>query len=384
MNSVASVFDPSAYANVRLPLSRAETLPPWCYTSGDFYRREVETILLKEWNLLGRVDRIPNPGDYFTVNFVGVPLIILRDAEGRVRAYANTCRHRGAEIVSGEGNCRVLTCPYHGWAYRLDGTLRGAAGMEETENFDKSSIALGEYRVETWGGFIFVNCDADADDLVTFLGDLPEQLAAYDSENLVTTEVWRYDMACNWKLFFENAMEEYHVPLVHNKSISALQVGHGLVETRGNWDCLRETHDGTRALLQEDQDKGFPYIKTLKGHAAAGSNYVGIYPSTTLCMTKDSVWWLELHPLGPLRTELVLGTCFPKETVERPDFAEKAQYYYKRWRKSIQEDIDISEVQQRGLSSPSARPGRLSHLEPFVHVFANWVVDRVLAPGMRA
>jgi choline monooxygenase len=383
MDTAATVFDPAAYANVRLPIMRAETLPPWAYTSEEFYRREVERIFLKEWNFLGRVDRIPKPGDYFTVNFVGVPLIIARDKDGSVHAFANSCQHRGAEIAVGEGNCRVFTCPYHGWTYDLNGKLRGAPGMEETKDFDKAKVSLREVRLETWGGFIFVNFDKNAPDLPSFLGALPEEFASYDCANMTTTTLWHYDMACNWKLFFENAMEEYHVPMVHNKSISKLQFSHGLIEARGNWECIREVHEGTRALLEEDRQHTLPQIKTLKGHAAAGTHYVGIYPSTTFAMTKDCMWWLELHPQGPLRTKAVLGACFPKETVALPDFAERLQYYHKRWKKSTQEDVDISEVQQRGVSSPLARPGRFSHLEPFVHLFANWILDRVLGDDER-
>ena len=378
MNTETSVFDPTSYENVRLPLDRAETLPPWCYTSEEFYRREVETIFMKEWNFLGRVERIPNPGDYFTVDYVGVPLVIVRDKEGRVRAFANTCQHRGSAIVDGEGKCKVFVCPYHGWTYGLDGKLRNVSGMEEAENFDKSEIGLKPVRLETWGGFIFVNLDEDAGDLSTFMGDLPDQMNSYGCENLVTTRRWQYDLACNWKIFFENAMEEYHIPMVHNKSISLLEVGHGLIETKGNWDAIREKHAGTRALLQEDQDKAFPHISTLDGPAAEGSHYIGIYPSTTLCATKDTLWWLELHPQGPHRTTLIVGTCFPKETVSRPDFEEKVKYYYKRWEQSVVEDNVISEIQHRGLNSPFAHSGRLSHLEPVVHILANWVLDRVL------
>ena len=99
-----SIFDPRHYASVRKPLPQAETLPPWCYTSDEFFRREVETIFMKEWNFLGRAERIPKPGDYFTVTFTGVPVIVTRGNDGEVRAFANTCRHRGAAMLTGDGN----------------------------------------------------------------------------------------------------------------------------------------------------------------------------------------------------------------------------------------------------------------------------------------
>ncbi|MBC7136577.1 MAG: Rieske (2Fe-2S) protein, partial [Oceanibaculum nanhaiense] len=142
------LFDPALYANVRKPLAEAETLPPWCYTSDRFYQREVERIFLKVWNFIGRADRIPNPGDYFTLEFTGIPLIIVRGDDGKVRAFANSCRHRGALIAMGEGRCRAFKCPYHSWAFGLDGQLLSAPSMEKTANFDPVEYGLIEVRLE--------------------------------------------------------------------------------------------------------------------------------------------------------------------------------------------------------------------------------------------
>jgi len=372
------ILNPAAFKNVRAPLGQAETLPPWCYTSEAFYRREVDTIFMKCWNFMGRADQLKNPGDYLATEFVGVPIVMVRGKDRVLRAFANTCRHRGARIMEGEGNAKLFRCPYHSWTYELDGSLKGCAGMEGVENFDKERYGLVPIRLETWGGFVFINFDRDAEPLLDYLGDFPQQFASYDCENLVTVHRREYDLACNWKIFIENAMEEYHVPHVHKVSISKLEVGHNTIPAIGNWQAIREKHEGTRALLAEDQDKGFPYIRTLKGAAAEGSHFVCLYPTTMLGMTKDTVWWLEERPRGPERITLVFGGCFPRETVARPDFEEKLKYYVKRWDKSIGEDNDISEVQHAGLRSPFAMPGRYSPHEPLVHHIANWVLDRVL------
>jgi phenylpropionate dioxygenase-like ring-hydroxylating dioxygenase large terminal subunit len=112
--------------------------------------------------------------------------------------------------------------------------------------------------------------------------------------------------------------------------------------------------------------------------AAQGSWYPLLYPSTMFGCTYDCMWWLELHPMGPEKTKLIVGSCFPRSTVERPDFEEVAERYYKRWDISIPEDNHISELQQRGLASPLARQGRLARAEPLVHTFGNWVLDHVL------
>ena len=177
MHAETDMFNPKLYSAVRKPLLDAETLPAWCYTSPAFYRREVERIFMKVWNFLGSADRIPNPGDYFTLNFVGVPVIILRDAKGKLRAFANTCRHRGSELLEGEGNCKLIVCPYHSWTYELDGALRGAPEMDQTHGFDRKDYGLIPIKLDTWGGFLFINFDPDAAPLQTYLGALPETIA---------------------------------------------------------------------------------------------------------------------------------------------------------------------------------------------------------------
>jgi phenylpropionate dioxygenase-like ring-hydroxylating dioxygenase large terminal subunit len=372
-----AMFAPATYAGVRRPLVEAETLPPFTYSSDAFYRREVERIFMKAWNFIGRADRIPAAGDYFTLDFVGVPLVVVRGQDGQVRAFANSCRHRGAVVAQGEGTCRAFKCPYHSWVYGLDGALLSAPEIEQTKNFDTANYGLIPLKLEIWAGFLFVNFDADAAPLAAWLGDLPDRLASYGFDDMVCTRRKEYRLACNWKVYVENAMEAYHVPTVHRSTLSRQKGPHAQKQaTRGEWMALWKEHEGSRALLSGDT--GFPFIPTLADQAARGTWYPLIFPSTMFGATRDCMWWLELHPLSASETRLIVGSCFPKSTAARPDFEEVVQRYYKRWDISIPEDNDISDIQQRGLSSPFARPGRLTHLEPLVHDLANWVLDRVL------
>ena len=377
----ADIFDPRHYAAVRRPLLEAETLPPWCYTSDAFYRREVARIFRKSWNFLGSADRIPNPGDYFTLDFAGVPLIVLRGEEGKLRAFANSCRHRGSELLSGEGNCKLIVCPYHSWSYKLDGRLNAAPEMAKTHDFDPKRYGLVPIRLESWGGFIFVNFDESSADLRAFLGDLPERLAPYRLEEMACVRRRSVEMACNWKLFVENAKESYHIATVHratiNKYASARAAGYWVEEPSGSYVITFAQHDGSMALLKGDA--GFPKIESLKGRREAGGTTAPlIYPCTYLACTIDCAWYLELHPLGPARTRLVHGALVPRSRTKRADFAQTMANYYKRWDITIEEDIVASERQQRGLESPFAPAGRFSHREPLVHEIDNWVLDRVL------
>lgn len=371
------LFSPAAYAAVRRPLAEAETLPPVCYTSEAFFRREVERIFMRAWNFIGRADRIPKRGDYFAFDFVGVPVVVVRGDDGAVRAFANSCRHRGSVVAQGEGTCRAFRCPYHSWAYGLDGRLLSAPEIDQTRNFDFADYGLVPIRLESWGGFLFITFDERAAPLSDWLGDLPERLASYRFDDMVCVRRKEYMLECNWKVYVENAMEAYHVPTVHRSTLQRQKGPTAQKQpTRGEWIALWKEHEGSRALLTGDT--GFPAIDSLEGQAARGTWYPLIYPSTMFGATRDCMWWLELHPLSAARTRLIVGSSFPRKTVERADFAEIVERYYRRWDISIPEDNDISKLQQKGLGSPFARPGRLTHLEPLVHDLANWVLDRVL------
>ena len=381
MISEAEMFDPRHYEAVRRPLLEAETMPSWCYTAPAFYQREVERIWRKVWNFVGSVGQIPNPGDYFTLTFAGVPLIVLRDTTGKVRVFANTCRHRGSELLHDSGNCKLIVCPYHSWTYELNGALRGAPEMDKTVGFDKETNGLISIKSDTWGGFIFINFDDASGPLSDALGDLPQKLAPYGLDDMALVRRKTYDMACNWKLFVENAKESYHIGTVHRATIdkyaSAKAAGYWVEEPTGEYVVTFAQHEGSMALLKGA--KGFPPIEGLAGRREAGGTYAPlIYPSTYLACTIDCAWYLEMHPLGPNRTRMIHGALFPKSRLERPDFEEVAKNYFHRWDVTLDEDIVASERQQLGIDTPYAPPGRFSYREPLVHQIDNWVLDKVL------
>ena len=371
-------LEPSLYATTRLPVMQAETLPPAAYTSPEFYQREVERIFMREWNFVGRADVIPRAGDYVTLELVGVPLVIVRGTDGAVRAFANSCRHRGSLVVTGEGNCRAFRCPYHSWVYGLDGALLGTTEMQRTTDFDPAAYGLRPVRLEVWNGFLFVDFSGRAVPVREYYGDLDEKLASYRMGDMVCVRRRSFDVRCNWKLFVENAMEELHIATVHRKTIQkyAPTDSHSPEEAHGQYCALYSEHEGTMALLKGEQ--GFPRITTLTGKPARGTYFIMLYPLTMLGCTTDCMWYLELRPLGPDRTTLIHGGCFPRETVERPDFESVVQRYYHRWDTTADEDIQASEWQQVGLASPLATRGRFSFRESLVHEIDNWVLDRVL------
>ena len=369
------LFDATHYREVRRPLLEASALPAWCYTSADFYRREVERIFMKTWNLVGREDELPNPGDHLVLDMCSESVIVMRGDDGVLRAFANTCRHRGTRLLDGAGNCRAIICPYHGWTYARDGSLAGTPGMDRSIGFDQRDHHLIPVRLERWEGFVFVCFSDDAPGLTEWLGDLPEQFASYRLGDMVCTRRKTYDLRANWKIYVENAMEDYHTPVVHKSSIGLVDCLR--IEAHGEWDSIFAYSDRTIAVLPEDEPP-FPHIEGLSGLPAQGSFFTVVYPATFFGNTQDCMWWLQSIPYAADRMKVIIGSCFPKDTARRADFDRAAAVYYRRWDKALPEDNQISERQQAGLESQLARPGRLSAHEPVVHALDNWVLDRVL------
>ena len=381
MLDINDMLDPRHYDDVLKPSLEAKNLPAWCYTDERFHALEIERIFMKVWNFVGRDDQVPNTGDYAATDVAGIPIILVRLNDGTIRAFANSCRHRGTQLLTGEGNCKTIVCPYHRWVFGLDGRLISAVGMEDTVGFDPADYGLLAVRLETWAGFLFVNFDPQAEPLNEYLGSLSEHIGCYDFPNMVTTRRKVWDVACNWKSYLENQRESYHIPAVHRLSLGD-QIAAPL-ETQGAWSGSLIPVEKTAALLKGETSP-FPPIASLSGAALEGSHFLGLYPTTYLVATSDCFWWMEIRPRGPSRIHLVVGSGFPRETVERPDFDAVAERYYTRWDTSHKEDNDICERQQMGVSSPLAQPGPLARRENGVNAVDRWIVERILqTPNQR-
>ena len=374
------LFDPARYAKVRLSLLAAETLPPHCYTDPAFFSREMERIFRVHWNLVCRADEVPEPGDYRAIDLAGVPAIVLRDDDGTLRAFANTCRHRGSRLVSECGSVRAISCPYHGWSYSLDGRLIAAAGMEQAGKFDSADFGLIPLRLAQWAGFVFLNFTADGPEIDDHVGNLPEYLHSHRAGGMTCLHRRTYDVACNWKLCLENQRESYHVAIVHRGTLDD-QLPEQLPSS-GHWSGSWFRHEGSIAARLGAR-KTLPPIRTLEGRAAEGTYFIGLYPASFLVFTVDCMWWMSFRPLAPDRTQVVTGLCFPEASTRRPDFEAILPDYTARTDASHPEDNRATEIQQRGLASPHARPGRFSHREAGVHAVDNWILDRILETGTK-
>ena len=350
------------------------SLPAAAYTSAEFFGAEMEHVHRRGWFFLGRADEVPSPGDYRALDTVAGPVLLVRDTAGELRAFANCCRHRGSRLLEGSGNRRAIVCPYHGWGYRLDGSLAGAPDMEGVPGFRAEAQGLLPIRMESWKGFIFLTLDEAAPALAAVLGNLPEVFASHGLADMVCTWRAELDARCNWKLLVENAMESYHTGYIHATTVGAQKSID--IETTGDWECLQVLDDRSVAVLG-DAPPPFPPIEGLSPEARRGTYFSLILPATQFALAQDSMWWLQVRPVAADRSILSLGGCFPRSVAARADFEAKARPYYDRWLRVAEEDVGMLEIQQVGLGSALYRPGLLSWREALVERIDRWVMERI-------
>ena len=201
------------------PAERPWGLPAGFYTSAEFLAFEVEHLFREEWICIGRVEEAVAPGDYWTIDLLGEPLVVVRAEDARLRVHSNVCRHRGMPVALGRGNTRRFRCPYHAWTYDLRGRLRRAPLLEGREDFDPARCRLPEVASETWQGFLFVNLDGQAAPLAPRLRGLMPLVRNYHMEDMVLGHVETETWSTNWKCLTENFMEGYHLSTVHYETL---------------------------------------------------------------------------------------------------------------------------------------------------------------------
>ena len=369
-----SMFAAESYQELRKPLLEASGLPPLCYTSAEFYQREVECIFRQHWQFVGRAEQLPESGSYFCYDGPAGPVVILRSRGDKIRAFANSCRHRGARLLNGSGKCTRIVCPYHGWTYRLDGRLIGTPGMQQAIDFESADFPLLELSVSSWGGFIFVHYQESPPELVDHLGNMPARFDAHGASQMRLVGKLDFEINSNWKLLAENSLEAYHTGSVHRETLG--QQDSRPVSTVGNWTGLLVEDEHSVATLPGDGNP-FPFIDGLGEEARAGACFTLLYPSTQFVFAQDCIWWLAFKPVGVDCTELSIGACFPASTCDLDGFEEKLKPYFERWRRATAEDNAICEQQQRGQAFKRP-PGRYAASEFAVHAFDNWVIDQVI------
>ncbi|HMK86838.1 MAG TPA: aromatic ring-hydroxylating dioxygenase subunit alpha [Steroidobacteraceae bacterium] len=356
-------------------------LPAWVYNHPELTRLEIERVLRPSWQIVCHVNSIPRAGDFETFDLGPDSVFVLRDKDGSVRAFHNVCRHRGARILDGAGNCpgATITCPYHGWSYRHDGGLVGIPKRDTFPGLERAEHGLRPVRVEIALGFVFVCLAGDPPPVAETWGALAEELAPYRIEDMVplapiSTDVWNVD----WKIAMDNYLESYHVPIGHpglNRMFTPDYEDQASVPgvARGiSW--MRETPSSrwSERLYQSLIVKTATHLpETLR----RCWRFYSALPNLGIDVFPDQMDFFQLLPAGPAKC-LVRGATFgiPGASTE----LRATRYLSDRINTQVNnEDRWLCERVQRGLASPSYKPGPLSRLECFMHEFHNMLRERI-------
>jgi choline monooxygenase len=330
------------------PLSQASTIPAAWYVDPRIAELERLKVFSKTWQLVGRTEQVKTPGQFLSTRVAGEPVVVVRGNDGALRAFYNVCRHHAAAVVTEPcGQTALLHCPYHGWNYGLDGSLKGMPEFEGVENFDRAQNGLVPIRVETWECFVFINLDNHAAPLAEFLGGLVGRMAPLGISKLHYFDRRTYDINCNWKVFVDNYLDGgYHVPHLHKGLNSVLDYKQYTIENEGRY-CLQSS-----PMVSSNTD------------AATGAARKG-----------DRAWYFWQHPNlmincyeGYMDTNLVIPVdvdhCHVIFDFYFGDIRDARREYNEQsvnvGNRVQEEDLDICEDVQRGLKSRAYRAGRLS------------------------
>jgi phenylpropionate dioxygenase-like ring-hydroxylating dioxygenase large terminal subunit len=375
-------ISPAAFSRTREELRSARHLPGYVYTSPEILELEKDRIFMRDWLCLGRIEELPNPGDYMALRIVDEPILIVRNHTGQINAFSNVCRHRGVEVAPvGQGNAREFLCPYHSWAYDLDGKLFGAPMMRESSTADLSDCGLPKLPMVVWRGWIFATFDANPAPFDEVIAEFESEFSFLQPERCVLVDKTVLDLDCNWKFVCENLMDIYHIGTVHARSFGSHYKG-----ARERYQFKYFSHGGysfffDAAPMTSDGMTKFGKMPWLgdrpESFACLGFNG----PNLNISARCDTVRHWTTWPIAPGRTRLISYTLMPQGVPERPHFNEHLKDYISQLTMAIEEDREMVQSLQNGVRSRRFDPGPLARLEGPIHHIMNNYLDELLGPS---
>jgi len=327
--------------------ARSHSINTRCYIDPKFLQVEREQIFHRSWQFLCHEEKLSEAGNFATMNIEGQSIVALRNREGELRAYYNVCKHRGHELLSGEGQTKRITCPYHAWTYDLDGALVNAPRSEHLENFDQREICLEKIHIEVFCHLVFVNLDPEAAPLAEQSGNLAQEVMQYapDLGQLTFSSRLTYRIKANWKSVVDNFLECYHCPVAHKGFSSMIDMETYKVKTHG----IYSSH---------------------MAKARVGEN--SAYDIADATVTDHAVWflWPNITLMRyPGRGNFMVWRFYPiseQETWEEFDFFFETAEPNETEKEALKfidevlqpEDISLVESVQRGMNTPAFRSGR--------------------------
>lgn len=370
---------------VLAPVNLAKGLPNEHYIDPDIFDEEKQSVLFANWSGIGFAKDIPEIGDAKPVDFLGIPVLLVRDRKGNVGVFQNTCRHRGMVLVPQATKILgAIRCPYHSWCYGLDGALRatphvGGPGQNTHEDINNEELGLVRIRSHVWRDVIFVNIDGNAPEFDDVHADLIERWSDFEQPVFHGGEASSFtlEVNTNWKLAVENYCESYHLPWVHPglNSYSRLE-DHYNIESLG-----KHSGQGTLVYRQlEGEDGGvMPDFPNLSDKWDVGAEYIAVYPNVLLGVQRDHVFAIILEPVNHAKTVEHIALYYAVDHLETPQLDPLRSSNAQLWQTVFEEDIFVVEGMQKGRHGALFDGGRFSPvMDGPTHNFHHWVATQVI------
>jgi choline monooxygenase len=365
-------------------VNKAKGLPNEHYVNDEIFNEEKRSVLFKNWSGIGVAKDIPEMGDAKPIDFLGMPLLIVRDRDGNVGVFQNTCRHRGMILVKEPGKIRgAIRCPYHSWCYDLNGALRatphvGGPGHNKHEDIKNEDLGLFRIRSHVWQDVIFVNISGDADEFQKVHCDLLQRWREFDQPiyHGGKHSSFKLEVKTNWKLAVENYCESYHLPWIHPglNSYSKLE-DHYNIEAP-----LKYSGQGTLVYRQLKSEDGavFPDFIDLSKQWNEGAEYIAVYPNVLMGFHRDHFFSILLEPVDTNQTIEHVELYYPKKASASAEYEELRTTNAEQWKAIFEEDLFVVEGMQKGRNGVLFDGGKFSPaMDGPTHNFHFWVATQI-------
>jgi glycine betaine catabolism A len=363
-----------------------KSLPAKWYYDADWYQHELESIFYENWLYLCHASTIVEPRAFRRFTVGEQEIFLVRGDDGQLRGFYNTCRHRGSiicEAEQGRFKNKLMLCPYHQWAYSLDGNLIATSSLAESPDFEKSNYPLHQVLVSEWRGGVFVSLSASPPDIDQSFKRGADRTANWPMQDLVVGHHWKKVINCNWKVFWENFNECLHCPNVHPELCDLVPMyGRRISYYRDDPDWISKQdnkdpkfagglREGASSWSMSGQAANAPFEHLTQEEIERGQSYFVSLPTVFIAAHVDYMRSVRVLPIGPEETELEVEWLFHSETMNQPDFnLEDITDFGKL---VLHQDAKASELNQKGIHSRQFSEGVLMPEEHHVKGFQDWV-----------
>ena len=391
MSDIYNIINKEKLDIVSKPIKDAHGLPNECYTSKEYTLIERKKLFEDKWMVIGVASSLPNVGDAKPVDILGMPILLVRGKDKKIRVFHNVCSHRGLKLVTKSGNIKnVIRCPYHSWSYNFDGELVatphiGGMNIHQTKDFERSKSNLKEIRSYIWLDLIMININNNEisfEEYIKPLSDRWEKFWPIKDRELINHSndfgYFKLNANCNWKFAIENYCESYHLPWVHPGLNS-----YSKIEDHYHIQGLPNRFAGQGTVVYNPRFQGrekFPCFPTWPKNKENIAEYVALFPNVMLGIHKDHyyAYWLE-----PINHEFTLEHMelyyVGEEAANSKKFESLRKQNHKQWEDIQKEDVDIIQGMQIGRNSPVYNGGNFSPvMDNPTHHFHKWVAQNLI------